>query len=112
MIYDCFPFLNEVDLLEIRFRELGDLVDQFVIFESVRDHRGVPRTPKLVRVLYDTERFARWRSRVTPILAMRADWKLETVRQFYLDEGDIIIWSGLDAGSGKVLDGGEFMRDL
>ena len=28
MIYDCFPFFNELELLEIRLHELGDVVDR------------------------------------------------------------------------------------
>ena len=33
MIYDCFIFFNELDLLEIRLNELNDIVDKFVIVE-------------------------------------------------------------------------------
>lgn len=36
MIYDCFTFYNEFDLLELRFRELNDYVDHFVIVEADR----------------------------------------------------------------------------
>lgn len=34
MIYDCFIFFNELDLLEIRLNELDSVVDKFVIVES------------------------------------------------------------------------------
>lgn len=34
MIYDCFIFNNELDLLEIRLNELDNVVDKFVIVES------------------------------------------------------------------------------
>ena len=34
MIYDCFTFFNELDLLEIRLNELNAYVDKFVIVES------------------------------------------------------------------------------
>ena len=34
MIYDCFNFFNELDLLEIRFHTLYEHVDKFVIVES------------------------------------------------------------------------------
>jgi len=34
-IYDCFPFFNELDLLEIRLKELNPIVDIFVLVESV-----------------------------------------------------------------------------
>lgn len=34
MIYDCFPFFNELEILDIRFNTLYDVVDKFVIAES------------------------------------------------------------------------------
>lgn len=33
-IYDCFTFYNELDLLEIRLKELYNIIDHFVIVES------------------------------------------------------------------------------
>lgn len=35
-IYDCFTFYNELDLLELRFQELYDHVDHFVLVEANR----------------------------------------------------------------------------
>jgi beta-1,4-mannosyl-glycoprotein beta-1,4-N-acetylglucosaminyltransferase len=35
MIYDCFTFYNELDLLEIRLNTLNDVVDKFVLIESI-----------------------------------------------------------------------------
>lgn len=37
-IYDCFPFFNELDLLEIRLNILNDVVDYFVICEAEYTH--------------------------------------------------------------------------
>lgn len=34
MIYDCFTFYNELELLEIRLNVLKDVVDKFVLLES------------------------------------------------------------------------------
>lgn len=34
MIYDCFTFFNELDLLEIRLNVLKDVVDKFVLVEA------------------------------------------------------------------------------
>lgn len=34
MIIDCFPFFNELDLLEIRLNILNDVVDKFVLVEA------------------------------------------------------------------------------
>lgn len=36
MIYDCFAFFNELELLEIRLNELNDVVDKFVLVEATR----------------------------------------------------------------------------
>ena len=33
-IFDCFPFYNELDLLELRLNELYDHVDRFVLVEA------------------------------------------------------------------------------
>lgn len=40
MIYDCFPFFNELDVLEIRLNVLYDTVDYFVITEADKTHTG------------------------------------------------------------------------
>ncbi len=40
MIYDCFTFFNELDLLEIRLEELWDIVDIFVIVEGNKTFSG------------------------------------------------------------------------
>jgi hypothetical protein len=33
-VYDCFPFFNELELLRLRFEELYEVIDHFVIVES------------------------------------------------------------------------------
>lgn len=38
MIYDCFTFFNELDLLEIRLNILNDVVDKFVLVEATKTH--------------------------------------------------------------------------
>lgn len=40
MIYDCFSFYNELDLLEIRLNVLKDVVDKFVLVEMNKTHMG------------------------------------------------------------------------
>lgn len=40
-IYDCFLFMNELDLLEIRLNELNEIVDKFVIVESDTTFTGI-----------------------------------------------------------------------
>lgn len=43
MIYDCFIFYNELDLLEARLELYKDKVDYFVICEADRTHSGIPK---------------------------------------------------------------------
>ena len=40
MIYDCFTFFNELDLLEVRLNILYNYVDKFVIVEGNKTHTG------------------------------------------------------------------------
>lgn len=40
MIYDCFSFFNELDVLEIRLNVLKDVVDKFVLVEAPWTHTG------------------------------------------------------------------------
>ena len=42
-IYDCFPFFNELDLLEIRLELLYDVVDYFVISECDYTFSGLSK---------------------------------------------------------------------
>jgi beta-1,4-mannosyl-glycoprotein beta-1,4-N-acetylglucosaminyltransferase len=43
MIYDCFTFFNELELLKIRLNILNHYVDRFVIVESTWTHSGKPK---------------------------------------------------------------------
>ncbi|NJM15850.1 MAG: hypothetical protein HC896_11225 [Bacteroidales bacterium] len=43
MVYDCFPFFNELDILEIRLNELNEAVDKFVLVEASRTFQGDPK---------------------------------------------------------------------
>lgn len=44
MIYDCFTFYNELELLDIRLHELYDIVDKFVLVEGNTTHSGKIKT--------------------------------------------------------------------
>lgn len=60
-IYNCFPFFNELDLLEIRLAELDGLVDRFVIVESAQTFSG---RPKPLYLKENWSRFARYGARI------------------------------------------------
>jgi beta-1,4-mannosyl-glycoprotein beta-1,4-N-acetylglucosaminyltransferase len=43
MVYDCFGFWNEKEILYFRLKHLWKYVDKFVIVESNLTHRGIPK---------------------------------------------------------------------
>ena len=43
MIYDCFSFCNELDLLDLKLHELKNVVDYFVLVEATLTHSGLPK---------------------------------------------------------------------
>lgn len=43
MVYDCFTFFNELEILEIRLNTLNSVVDKFVLVEANRTHQGKPK---------------------------------------------------------------------
>jgi hypothetical protein len=54
-IYDCFIYDGRENLLEIRFNELSDVIDYFVIVECTRTPQGKPKE------LYFRKQFPRFR---------------------------------------------------
>ena len=43
MVYDCFTFFNELELLELRLHELAGVVDKFVLVEATRTFTNKPK---------------------------------------------------------------------
>ncbi len=65
MLYDCFTFNDELDLLELRLRELEDLVDGWVLVEACQTFSG-----KLKPLHYaeHAARFAPWADRIVHLI--------------------------------------------
>lgn len=42
-LYDCFTFFNELELLKVRFEELYNVVDHFVLVEASKTFAGDPK---------------------------------------------------------------------
>jgi beta-1,4-mannosyl-glycoprotein beta-1,4-N-acetylglucosaminyltransferase len=108
-IYDCFPFFNELDVLEIRLNELDGIVDEFILCESTLTFSGKPKP------LYFDEnksRFDKFLHKITHIIQdnpdtgtdYNANWvREESQRDIILDtlktkcqRLDVIISSDLD----------------
>jgi len=104
MIYDCFTFFNELDLLEIRLNILDEHVDYFVLAECEETFSG------LKKPLYYSEnksRFSKWNHKIIH----HVNDKLETTNSFerafhqkeniiksigHLDDNDIVYYGDLD----------------
>jgi beta-1,4-mannosyl-glycoprotein beta-1,4-N-acetylglucosaminyltransferase len=65
MIYDCFAFFNELDLLEIRLNELDSVVDRFVLVEATRTFQ---KKPKPLYFAENKQRFARFLPKIEHVV--------------------------------------------
>ena len=64
-IYDCFPFFNELEVLEIRLSEMYDVVDYFVLVECRETFRGNPKPLHFER---NKERFKKYSDKIIHII--------------------------------------------
>lgn len=85
MIYDCFLFWKELDILEIRMEILDPVVDVFVIVESDKTFSG---KDKDLFYLKNADRFKKFWPKIrhfvirdTPVLSDGDRWKLETFQR-------------------------------
>lgn len=113
MIYDCFSFFNEIELLEIRLNILDEVVDKFVIAEANKTHTGKPKEFIFEK---NKHRFEKFLHKITYIKIDKLpeinpkdnetdgnNWRLENFQRDQLMEGlknckddDIVIISDLD----------------
>jgi beta-1,4-mannosyl-glycoprotein beta-1,4-N-acetylglucosaminyltransferase len=64
-IFDCFIFFNELELLELRFEELYDTVDFFVLVEATRTHAG---NEKPLFFNENKERYKKWSDKIIHVI--------------------------------------------
>ncbi len=110
MIVDCFCFYNELDLLELRLNELNDIVDYFVLVESVKTQSLLP---KPLYFSENKERYARFLHKIIHIVIEDCPsnnegnlWKMENFQrtegykmglsQLDIKNTDIILASDMD----------------
>ncbi|NGX63012.1 MAG: hypothetical protein KR126chlam6_00417 [Candidatus Anoxychlamydiales bacterium] len=104
-IYDCFPFFNELELLEVRLNELYDVVDHFVIVENPLTQSG---NEKKLYFEENKQRFAKFLDKIIHIVGPKrekplSDWHRENAQRNDIMLGlkdakdeDIVIISDLD----------------
>lgn len=64
-VYDCFMFYNELDLLNLRFHELNECVDFFVLVEGVKTHSN---KPKPLYYLDNISKFSKFKDKIIHIV--------------------------------------------
>lgn len=104
-IFDCFPFFNELDLLEIRLNILNDIVDYFVVCEAEHTHSNKYKGFILQQ---NKERFKKFSNKIRYIQIKKEHfndmpWHNENLQRNSLQTGlndildnDICILSDLD----------------
>lgn len=111
MIYDCFAFFNELDLLEIRLNELDSVVDKFVLVESTKTFQ---KQPKPLYYSENKERYKKFSNKIIHIVVDRFPgffykfripkaWDYDNYQKNQIavalrhcDPNDVIIYSDLD----------------
>lgn len=105
MVYDCIPFFNELDILNLRLHILDPLVDKFIIEESTVTFSGAPKElcfeknkkffeqflPKIEYIVVDN-------SPVEATTHERDKFQKNALEKGLIDagEGDVIILSDVD----------------
>src|SRR5689334_5945992 len=110
MIYDCFIFFNELELLDIRLNILNEVVDKFVLVEATQTHQY---KPKPLYYSDNKERFKAFHDKIihlivdelppNPTNGPRNSWDMERFQRNCIARGlndckpdDVIIISDLD----------------
>lgn len=109
MIYDCFLYNGEADILELRLHELADVVDVFVLVEACETFTGEFKPPMWQTQRFES-RFDPFIGRITWLSPAISDPKLtawqresyhrntigDALREFDAQPDDIILVSDVD----------------
>ena len=84
-VYDCFPFFNEYELLELRLNTLFDYVDYFVIVEMNRTQNNEPKDWNFLK---EQERYSKYSDKIRYIqvtdevpFSGLGDWSIENFQR-------------------------------
>ena len=84
MIFDCFTFFNELELLEIRLNILNDYVDKFVIVEGSKTFSGKDKSYN-----FDINKFSKFKDKIIYVQfsdypKFESAWDYETLQRNYI----------------------------
>ena len=86
MIIDCFPFFNELDLLDIRLKLLDDIVDKVILIESTRTFT---LTKKRLFYNENKNRYSKYKNKITHIIV---DDSPALLNKFFVHKPKSIFW--------------------
>ena len=113
-VIDCFLFFNEIELLKLRLKELGEVVDHFVLVEA---KRSFSNRKKQLFFEDRKDEFSQYSSKITHLITpdppgnsiwrskRRSAWKRQEFQRNYLSNGirklkpekqDLILLSDVD----------------
>jgi len=105
MIYDCFPFNNELMLLEIRLNHHAPFVDKFLLTECPWTYSGLEK-PLYYDEVKDREPFAKFKDKIIHNIYDvapngKSNWDYEheqrnSLRNISFNEDDLIIYADCD----------------
>ncbi len=87
-LYDCFCYFNEDMLLELRLETLWDVVDYFVIVESIYTISGKPKS-----LNFNAEKFAKYAAKIRYLVVrdypegLDDAWRNERYQRNYIANG-------------------------
>ena len=88
MIIDCFPFFNELDILELRLNVLNDVVDKFILVEASKTQS------KLDKIFYFEQNKERYAKFLDKIIHIKIDnypeengWAMENYQRNCIQRG-------------------------
>ena len=105
MIYDCFPFNNELMLLEIRLNHHSPFVDKFILSEATHTYSGKPKELYYDKVK-NQEPFAQFKDKIIHRVYDvppngKSNWDYEhdqrdSLRGFEFKDDDLILYLDCD----------------
>ena len=75
-IFDCFMFFDEEQILDLRLNVLNEIVDFFVIVESIYTHRGEKR-----ELIFDKNKFSKFKDKIIYLIHDEIPKQVETINQ-------------------------------
>jgi len=112
-VIDCFPFFDEFMMLDIRLKELYDIVDKFIIVESTQTFSGKKKPLYLADCI--SKRYPEYQDKIDIIVTKDIDTESTTgnpvwAREYYqknhickenlsylnLDDNDLILFADAD----------------